>query len=391
MLYWDTLNQGNRCGGSNTRNRVKNMDLASIAAAFGLTGQVERTEEICTGNINRTFEIAVRDERSGKVDRYIFQKLNTFVFQHPCEVMDNILAVTEHMKRRLFSRDGSHERRVLSFLTTPEGKPYVEDKEKGFWRAYRYVDHARTYNLIENPYYFRQAGIAFGEFQGLLADFPARTLAETIPHFHDTPHRMRDFRRALAEDRAGRAAGVAREAAYLLANEEQTGELIRMLEAGVIPYRVTHNDTKINNVLFDTETDRAICVIDLDTVMPGASAYDFGDAVRSGASTAEEDEVNLEKVSFSLELFEKFTEGFLTGTAGLLTPEEIDVLPLGARTLTLELAARFLMDYLDGDIYFKVTRPEHNLIRARTQIKLAQDMEEKFSRMQAVVNRYRRM
>lgn len=178
------------------------MDLASIAAAFGLTGQVERTEEICTGNINRTFEIAVRDERSGKVDRYIFQKLNTFVFQHPCEVMDNILAVTEHMKRRLFSRDGSHERRVLSFLTTPEGKPYVEDKEKGFWRAYRYVDHARTYNLIENPYYFRQAGIAFGEFQGLLADFPARTLSETIPHFHDTPHRMRDFRRALAEDRA---------------------------------------------------------------------------------------------------------------------------------------------------------------------------------------------
>lgn len=163
-----------------------------------------------------------------------------------------------------------------------------------------------------------------------------------------------------------------------------------MLEAGVIPYRVTHNDTKINNVLFDTETDRAICVIDLDTVMPGASAYDFGDAVRSGASTAEEDEVNLEKVSFSLELFEKFTEGFLTGTAGLLTPEEIDLLPLGARTLTLELAARFLMDYLDGDIYFKVTRPEHNLIRARTQIKLAQDMEEKFSRMQAVVNRYRR-
>jgi len=358
------------------------MELERIAAAFGLAGRVERTEEIRTGNINRTFEVTV----TGDGGRYIFQQLNTFVFPQPRQVMDNILAVTEHIKGRLLARDGSCDRRVLSFLTTPAGKAYVEDREMGFWRAYRYIDRARTYSLIENPYYFREAGFAFGDFQGLLADFPACTLAETIPHFHHTPSRMRDFRRALQEDRAGRAAEIRREADYLLEWEERGGELARRLEAGALPYRVTHNDTKISNVLFDTQTDRAICVIDLDTVMPGASAYDFGDAVRSGASTAEEDEENLEKVGFSLELFERFTEGFLAGTAGLLTAAEIDALPLGARVLTLELAARFLTDYLDGDVYFKVTRPGHNLIRTRTQIRLAQDIESKFDRMQAIVH-----
>lgn len=365
------------------------MDLTPIAAAFGLQGTLERTEEICNGNINRTYEVTVCERGSSDSQRYIFQRLNTYVFQRPCEVMNNILAVTEHIKKRLCLRDGSHERRVLSFLTTSEGKPYVDDPEQGFWRAYRFVDHARTYNLIENPYYFREAGLAFGEFQGLLSDFPARSLTETIPHFHNTAKRMRDFRQALDEDRAGRAAEIRRETEYLLENEEQTGELVRMLDSGVIPYRVTHNDTKINNVLFDTVTDRAICVIDLDTVMPGASAYDFGDAVRSGASTAEEDEENLDKVSFSLELFEQFTEGFLNGTAGLLTSAEIDVLPLGAKILTLELASRFLADYLNGDIYFKVTKPRHNLIRARTQIELAKDIEKKYSRMQEIVNRHR--
>lgn len=362
-------------------------DLIDVARAFTLSGRFIGASEIPNGNINRTYEVTF--ESDDGQENYIFQKLNTYVFKNPKEVMQNILLVTEHIKRQLAARHENPDRRVLSFLTTADGDPYVEDEKLGFWRAYRFVDNAKTYNLIHDPYYFFQAGKAFGEFQGYLADFPARSLFETIPDFHHTGKRMLRFDASVASDKAGRCTAAKEEIEAIRILGKDAGCIVELLEKGEIPYRVTHNDTKINNILFDLDTDKAICVIDLDTVMPGASAYDFGDAVRSGASTAEEDEEDLDKVSLDLQLFEKFTQGFLEGTAGMLTKREVDILPLGALTMTIELASRFLADYLDGDIYFKTTKPDHNLIRARTQIRLAQDMLQKMDEMDRIIQKYK--
>lgn len=358
---------------------MTDLPMEQVVSRFHLTGCLAGVREIQNGNINRTYEVTMDTGVS-----YIFQKINTYVFRQPREVMENILQVTRHIEKKLALQDGARHRRVLSFLTTPDGVPYLDDEHLGFWRAYRYIDRARTYNVITDPYYFLEAGRAFGEFQGWLADFPAQALHETIPDFHNTVSRMKALRKAIQTDAAGRAASVREECAFLLEREEEAGAIVHLLEQGILPYRVTHNDTKINNILFDEATDRALCVIDLDTVMPGSSLYDYGDAIRSGASTAEEDEEDLRKVRLDLKLYEAFTRGFLENTAGLLTTEEIAHLALGAKTMTLELAARFLTDYLDGDVYFKTTRPDHNLIRTRTQICLVQDMEQKWAEMQDI-------
>ncbi len=366
------------------------MTPEKVVNSFDIPGRFTGYHEIPSGNINRTYEVSfeVAEDGGVRVDKYVFQRINTFVFKNPREVMSNILNVTEHIKTKLLATEGSFDRRVLSFLTTAEGLPYVESKENGFWRAYKFVDNARAYDLITKPYYFYEAGKAFGQFQGQLADFPATTLYETIPDFHNTAKRLEDFCAIVEKDVCGRCAEVQEEIDFILQRKNEAGTLVQLLESGEIPYRVTHNDTKINNILFDEQTDRALCVIDLDTVMPGASVYDFGDAVRSGASTAAEDEEDLRKVSFDLELFRQFTKGFIEGTGGLLTNREIELLPLGAKILTLELASRFLADYLDGDRYFKTTKPRHNLIRARTQIALVADIEKKFETMQAIVAKY---
>ena len=367
------------------------MDLQKVMDAFGIPGRIIACRELMAGNINRTYEIEceLADGSIGACEKYIFQRINTYVFRHPREVMSNILNVTEHIKQKLLKSHGSYDRRVLSYVTTDAGVPYVDAGEEGFWRAYTFVDNAKAYDIISDPYYFYEAGRAFGEFQGQLADFPATTLFETIPDFHNTAKRLQALEASSAADTAGRRKSVEREIRFLLDRRQEGCTIVDLLEKGEIPYRVTHNDTKINNILFDTQTDKAICVIDLDTVMPGASLYDFGDAVRSGASTAAEDERDLSKVSFDLGLFEQFTKGFIEQTAGLLTPREIELLPLGGKILTLELAARFLTDYLDGDVYFKTTRPGQNLDRARTQIRLVEDIEAKFGRMNAIVDRYK--
>lgn len=351
------------------------MDPQTLVERFAIPGGVTAWEELFVGNINRTFAVTCTADESHGTQKYIFQRINTFVFQHPQKVMSNILQVTEHIKHRLLERRGSYDRRVLSFMKTPSGTPYVDDPDLGFWRAYEYVDNARSYDVIHNPRHFYEAGRAFGDFQGALADFPADSLYETIPDFHNTVKRMAALRQAVADDAAGRRRLVEPEIAFLLEREDAAGLIVHLLAAGDIPRRVTHNDTKINNILFDTDNDEALCVIDLDTVMPGSSLYDFGDAVRSGASTAEEDEQDLTRVLFDLDLYERFTRGFIESTAGLLTAQELERLPDGARIITLELAARFLTDYLNGDRYFKTTRPDQNLDRARTQIKLAAEME----------------
>lgn len=363
------------------------MDFQRLGERFGITGRLTAWHEICAGNINRTYEVSFAAPDGG-CDKYTFQRINTYVFKNPEDVMYNILNVTEHIKKKLLEEYGSYERRVLSFLTADDGRPYLYTNDRDFWRVYRFVDNAKAYDIIEKPVHFYEAGRAFGEFQGWLSDFPVDILVETIPHFHNTIRRMEDFRRAVQEDRAGRCGEAEAEIAFILGREAEAGTVVEWLAAGKIPYRVTHNDTKINNILFDAATDKALCVIDLDTVMPGTSVYDFGDAVRSGASTAREDEEDLSKVHFDLAMFEQFTKGFLEETKGLLTPEEIRLLPLGAKIITLELASRFLADYLDGDVYFKTSRPDHNLVRARNQIRLVQEMEGVFSEMENIVRRY---
>ncbi len=359
------------------------MNFENLIHAFGVEGDFLGYEELFVGNINQTYKL--RFSNRGEKEEYVFQRLNTYVFKQPREVMSNIQRVTEHMRKAL---GANSDRRVLHFLTAASGEPYVENGD-GFWRAYHYIDRARTYDMVPDPQHFEKAGFAFGQFQRALADFPADTLNETIARFHDTPDRMRQLHEAIQQDVAGRATQVEPEIRFILDRENEAGAIVEALESGKIPWRTTHNDTKINNVLFDLESDEPICVIDLDTIMPGSSLYDFGDAIRSGANTAGEDEADLSLVHFDLEMFERFTAGFLAATGDRLTDDEIALLPQSVLILTLELCARFLTDYLNGDVYFKVKKPEHNLIRTRNQIELARQMEEKLSEMAEIVKKHR--
>ncbi len=363
------------------------MNFKELIKAFAIPGHFIGSEELYAGNINQTYRLHFND--NGDVF-YIMQRLNTNVFRTPRELMNNIRRVTEHICDKL-DHNGcvDSQRMVLHFLVAKDGNPYVQNGS-GFWRAYRFVDNAYTYDIIQDGECFRKAGFAFGEFQRHLSDFPAETLVETIPHFHDTPDRMRILREAVKNNKAGRAASVQAEIDFVLNREGEAGTIVKALESGRIPWRVTHNDTKINNVLFDSRTNSPLCVIDLDTVMPGSSLYDYGDAIRSGTNTAGEDEENINLVHFDIDLFEQFTHGFLEGTAGCLTDEEIALFPAAARILTLELCARFLADYLDGDMYFKIKKPGHNLIRTRNQIELLRQMESATSAMEAIVAKYRK-
>ncbi len=364
------------------------MEFQHIAERFQITDKIVAVNEIHSGNINRTYLVAVEDA-NGAEKKYVFQRINTFVFKQPDEVMENILKVTEHIKQKLLAETGSYDRRVLSFLRSVNGDPYYYTSEHHFWRVYEYVDNSRAYDMVNEPKQFFEAGYSFGEFQSWLSDFSAETLHEIIPHFHDTPVRYTDFRHAVRMNVKDRRAEVQEEIDFLLARERECNVIMRGLRRGKLPWRVTHNDTKINNILFDLDSQEAICVIDLDTVMPGSSLFDFGDAVRYGASTAAEDERDLSKVSLSTELYEQFTSGFLKGAGGLLDESEVDLLLTSVKIMTLELAVRFLTDYLNGDVYFKTTCEDHNLVRARTQIQLVKDMEQKWSVLCDITQRCR--
>lgn len=277
-------------------------------------------------------------------------------------------------------------RRVLTLIPTVSGGNLFQDEEGHYWRAYNYISGATAYDAPQKPVHTFETGRAFGEFQRLLCDFPANSLYDTIPDFHNTTRRFYNFVASVAADKAGRVRKVEEEIEFMFDHRRMMGQIIRMLDSGALPMRVTHNDTKINNVLIDDITDKAICVIDLDTVMPGSALYDYGDAIRFCASTAAEDEEDLSKITLNMDAFERFTEGFLSETNGFLTSNELHNLPLGVLTITCELAMRFLTDYIDGDMYFKVRSPEHNLIRARAQIKLFKEMERHRAQMQDIVD-----
>ena len=306
------------------------------------------------------------------------QRINKYVFRNPVRLMANVGAVTEFLGKKV-----KEARNALHYIPTHTGLLYHRDRKGEFWRAYDYIG-GFCLDVPETEEDFYQSALAFGRFQDQLADFPAHTLYETIPEFHNTVDRYRQLYESISIDPCQRVANVEDEIYYLTKQEEVACTLQRMRENGELPLRVTHNDTKLNNVLLDRTTRKALCVLDLDTVMPGLSAHDFGDSIRFGAATAEEDEPDYEKMSLDLHLFEVYTRGFLEA-ATALTDKEVEVLPMGALSITLELATRFLKDYIDGDLYFKTAYPEHNLIRARTQIRLAQDMQSKMDEMNRIV------
>ena len=351
--------------------------MEQVLDLFRLNGRPVSCDPYGEGHINLTF-LAVTD--TGK--RYILQRLSRAAFHDIPGLMGNVAAVTEFLAAR-----SPDPRSSLHLIPTLDGRPFCRDSEGEFWRVYDFVEDSLCLQTPETPEDFYQSAVAFGQFQCRLRDFPAETLCETIPNFHNTPDRYRKFHLAVDADAAGRLSSVLPEVRFLLEREEKGGTLQRLREGGELPVRVTHNDTKLNNVMLDAVTRKALCVIDLDTVMPGLVAYDFGDSIRFGASTAPEDEKDLSRVEMSLDLYETYARGFIPACGGL-TAAELESLPLGAWTMTLENGLRFLTDYLEGDHYYHITRPEHNLDRCRTQLKLVSDMEQKWDPMTAIIRSF---
>jgi hypothetical protein len=304
--------------------------------------------------------------------------------------MENVMGVTAHLRNKIIAAGGDPMRETLTVYPAKDGKNYVMSDDGGCWRLYNFVDDTYSINELTNPEDFRNAALTFGNFQKLLADYPIETLHDTIPNFHNTPSRFNDFKTAVENNFSGRKEECLPEIEFVLARENDCSVITDLLDSGVMPLKVTHNDTKLNNVLFDKKTNFGICVVDLDTVMPGSSLYDFGDSIRFGANTAAEDEKDLTRVTLSLEYFKAYVDGYLETAGDSLTKEEIDLLPFAAKLLTFEYGMPFLAQFLKGDVYFKTEYPEHNLVRARTQFKLVADIEAKMDEMSAIVDEIRK-
>jgi Ser/Thr protein kinase RdoA (MazF antagonist) len=353
--------------------------LRKACGAFAFCGDVRGIKPCGNGHINHTFIVTTED--SGTRHRYILQVLNTDIFRDPDGVMENIVRVTEHIRAGLIAGGGDAERGCLHVIPSSDNAAagaaayrYV-DGDGRFWRAYDFVEHTVCRLTMDNPDTFRKVGWAFGNFQHQLSDFDASALHESIPNFHNTKQRYADFLSTLSRNPAGRAAQAEKEIAFLTARGDRCSLIVDALGDGRLPLRVTHNDTKLSNILLDESTEECVCVIDLDTVMPGSALYDFGDSIRTGACTAAEDEPDAERVDFRADMFRAYAEGFVSGTDGALTTREIEMLPDGAYIITLEQAIRFLTDYLDGDAYYHTDYADHNLVRTRTQIRMLMGME----------------
>lgn len=350
-----------------------NEELMNVLSCFRLDTKPVSCEIYGCGHINITYLV---ESQSGK--RYLLQKINHNTFRDVPGLMENIALVTNYLRER-----SDDPRSTLMPVYTNEGDAYLCVND-GYWRVFEYVEDTICLQLPETDEDFYQSAVAFGTFQQKLTQFPAEMLHETIPNFHNTPDRYRIFVETLASDPMNRASSVREEIEFALARREEMSLIQNALDSGALPLRVTHNDTKLNNVLLDAKTRRALCVIDLDTVMPGSSLYDFGDSIRFGAATAAEDEQDLSKMEMSLDRFRAFTRGYIRSCPGL-TEMELQLLPMGAKTMTMECGIRFLTDYLDGDHYFAVHREGQNLDRCRTQFKLVADMEKKWDEMQKIV------
>ena len=368
--------------------RVMKVQKSEAIAHFQYEGRLIKDEPFGNGHINDTFLLTFELNKMGRM-KAILQRMNNSIFEEPVQLMENILGVTDFLREKIAAAGGDPTRETLSVIPAVDGKPYYKDSFGDYWRSYIFITDATSFDQVERPEQFYQSGVAFGNFQRMLADYPADTLFEVIKGFHDTKARLEVFKKAVEADVMGRAKDVQEEIRFVLDREDVANYLCDCLANGEIPLRVTHNDTKLNNVMIDNVTGKGLCVIDLDTVMPGLSVNDFGDSIRFGASTAAEDEIDLDKVSCSMEYFEAYTKGFVEGCDGKLTAREMELLPMGAKTMTYECGMRFLTDYLEGDHYFKVHREGHNLDRCRTQLKLVSDMEKKLPEMQKIVNKYK--
>ena len=374
-----------------TRRKIEGVDSRSLedaVYAFGFGPQCSYVKPFGEGHINETYAVYMPGPDGKEVPLYVLQRININVFKNPDQVMDNIFGVTEYLRNIIRQEGGDLDRETLSYIKTKDGESYFEDDNGQPWRCLHYVPNSVCYQQVERPEQFYQSALSFGHFLKQLGEYPAESLYETIPQFHDTRKRFRHLVEAERKDVKNRARVCRSEIDFVLAREKDCGTLMEQLEDGVLPLRVTHNDTKLNNILFDKDTEEGLCIIDLDTIMPGLAANDFGDSIRFGASTAEEDEQDLEKVHFDIDLYEIYVKGYLEMAKEVLTPAEIESLPWGARLMTLECGMRFLADFLQGDVYFKTAYPEHNLVRARTQFRLVKEMEEQFDKMKDVLKKY---
>ena len=360
--------------------RPTHEQVLDVCSRFAFSGDVADVKVCGNGHINSTYIVTMEEGR-----RYVLQILNTAIFTDPVGVMNNIVAVTDHIRAGLARAGEDAERGTMRVIRTTDGRNGYADAEGRFWRAYDFVEGTVCRLTLDSPETFARVGEAFGDFQHRLADFDASVLIESIPNFHNTKNRYANFLAALERNASGRAHLIEEEIKFITDRADKCSLIVDALADGSLPLRVTHNDTKLSNILLDETTEEAVCIIDLDTVMPGSALYDLGDSIRSGASSAAEDEPDLDKVHFLPEMFKVYARGFIKGCGGALTEKEISMLPDGGYMLTLEQAIRFLTDYLDGDTYFHVDYPEHNLVRTRTQIKLVADMEACMEEMRAFV------
>ena len=360
------------------------LTLNEVLEAFDFGAPVVGAVRFGYGHINDTF--CVHTQPADDCCRtFILQRMSSAAFHHPEQLMANIVGVTEYLGEKIRLAGGDRSREAMEVIRPRNGETYYTDSEGGAWRVYPFVEGIYCYQTAETPELFEASAHAFGKFQRMLDGYPADTLFETIPHFHDTEDRLAKLKAAIAEDVKGRVAECAAEIAFVMEREADCSVALQALRDGILPLRVTHNDTKLNNVLIDKKTGEGMCVIDLDTTMPGLSINDFGDSIRFGANHSAEDEKDLSKVNFDIDLYRVYARGFLEGAGGTLTQGELDYLPWGAKLMTLECGIRFLTDYLVGDTYFRIHYPEQNLDRCRTQFKLVRDMEEQFDEMAAII------
>ena len=352
---------------------------------FAFEGEMIDYAPFGNGHINDTFVVNMKEGH-----RYILQRINHDIFKKPWEQMDNIENICAFLRKKIEAAGGDPDRETMNIVKAYDGKNYYQDSIGSYWSAYLFIEGASTYDLPETPEDFYQSGVGYGRFQKLLADYPAETLYETIAGFHDTPKRFERFKEVVALNPMGRAKEVQAEIDFVLAHEADCHVLHDLNKAGKLPLRVTHNDTKLNNIMLDNETRKALCVIDLGTVMPGFLVNDFGESIRFGAATSVEDEPDLSKMNFDIELFDIFAKGFLGECGDIMNECEFDMLPVGSKIMTFENGMRFLTDYLEGDVYYRIHYPEQNLNRCRTQFKLVRDMEENWDAMHKVISKYRK-
>lgn len=362
------------------------MEFSDILSNFAINGEFISCEPYGSGLINRTY-VAVYNEGGRRV-RYIVQRINTNLFKNVDGLMNNIKLVTEFNRAEIMKRGGDPDRESLTLVPTENGGTYFRTEEGDCYRVYVFIENAKGYDVVEKPEHFYESAVAFGKFAMLLDRFDSSKLFEVLPDFHNTVKRFDNFKKSLEADKFNRAKDVKKEIEFALNREKITHTIVDLLASGKMPSRVTHNDTKLNNVLIDTRTDKAVSVIDLDTMMPGSICYDFGDSIRFGCNPCLEDTPETEKVIFNMPLFETYTKGYLSVFGDTITDIERKNLPMGAILMTYECGIRFLTDYLDGDVYFRKTREGQNIDRTRSQFKLVSDMEKRYDEMLSAVEKY---